>query len=155
MIFQEIVVGSASYQQELRLRDAVLRRPLGRSVTDEDLAAEHRQLHFGLFDGAGEIAACVVAVPLSETSARIRQMAVDPRHQGKGFGRALMLGAEAELWRRGFRHLCLHARTSVVPFYEKLGYRGTGDEFLEVGISHLKMEKARPPKEGVTPRSQP
>jgi predicted GNAT family N-acyltransferase len=35
----------------------------------------------------------------------------------------------------------MHARTTAVGFYEKLGYKRMGDEFEEVTISHYVMEK--------------
>ncbi|MEJ7682070.1 MAG: GNAT family N-acetyltransferase [Segetibacter sp.] len=35
----------------------------------------------------------------------------------------------------------MHARKSAVGFYEKLGYKIVGDEFLELNIPHYIMEK--------------
>ncbi len=42
---------------------------------------------------------------------------------------------------RGYNRLIMHARKSVAGFYEKLGYKITGDEFVEVTIEHYTMEK--------------
>jgi predicted GNAT family N-acyltransferase len=36
----------------------------------------------------------------------------------------------------------MHARKTAVGFYEKLGYKRIGNEFLEVTIPHYAMEKA-------------
>jgi predicted GNAT family N-acyltransferase len=49
----------------------------------------------------------------------------------------------SEKWanQNGYKIIDLHARKNVVPFYEKLGYHVEGDEFLEVGIPHLRMIK--------------
>jgi predicted GNAT family N-acyltransferase len=41
----------------------------------------------------------------------------------------------------GYSKMILHARKVVVLFYQKQGYRTLGEEFLEVGIPHFKMEK--------------
>jgi predicted GNAT family N-acyltransferase len=38
----------------------------------------------------------------------------------------------------------LHAQTSVVPFYERLGYTAEGPVFDEAGIPHRKMSRPRP-----------
>src|SRR5258708_846696 len=141
MVFKEIAFGSDEFLEECRLRNEVLRVPLGLSVHDEDIEKEKDQMHFGLFARDGEIAACVIAAPMSSTEAKIRQMAVRPGHQGKGFGRVLIRSLEENFARRAFTHLFLHARMSAIPFYEKMGYEKAGDEFVEVGIPHLKMEK--------------
>ncbi len=141
MIFQEIHWGSAAYERECALRDEVLRRPLGRSLHEEDLAAEQSQWHFGLFDADGNLTACVVAVPLSPVRVKIRQMVVAPCWQGQGFGRQLIGELEQTLRVRGITGFELHARATATGFYQKLGYSATGPEFLEVGIPHRKMVK--------------
>jgi predicted GNAT family N-acyltransferase len=42
---------------------------------------------------------------------------------------------------RGMKKLVMHARKTAVGFYEKLGYKVTGEEFEEVTIPHYEMEK--------------
>ena len=97
MVFKEIVFGTAEYRLECALRLAVLRKPLGLSFTAEELAKEKDQLHFGLFEPEDNLVACVVAVRLSPTDARIRQMAVSPAHQRRGLGTRIMKGLWKEL----------------------------------------------------------
>jgi len=147
MIFREIAFGSEDFQQECALRNAVLRLPLGLNLYDEDLSPEKTQFHFGLFDDTGRLLACVVAVPLSSSEAKIRQMAVSPDGQGKGCGKALLGRLEDDLGKRGFTRLCLHARMSAVGFYEKMSYQKAGAEFVEIGIPHVRMEKHLPMRE--------
>ncbi len=143
MTFTEIPYGSSAYQAECLLRHEVLRVPIGLSLRDEDLSNEWDQLHFGLFDD-DELVACVIAVVLSPTEAKIRQMAVSPEHQGKGRGRRIIEGLERHLAERGVTYFSMHARMSAVGFYLKLGYSKVGEEFTEVGISHVRMEKRVP-----------
>lgn len=139
--FREFLFGSDAYHQECELRQQVLRRPLGLNLYDADLTGETAHLHFGLFDG-NAILACVVAAPLSPTEVKLRQMAVHPGFQGQGLGRKLLELAEAELVKRGFENVFLHARMSAIGFYSKLAYQECGDEFLEIGIPHVKMQKS-------------
>jgi predicted GNAT family N-acyltransferase len=115
---------------------------LGLPLRDEDLIDEENQLHFGLFDPGNELVACVVAVRLSPTEARIRQMAVSPSHQRKGLGQRLMSELEDNLQARGFKKFVMNARKSAVGFYEKLGYTVVGDEFVDMTVPHVKMSKA-------------
>jgi predicted GNAT family N-acyltransferase len=149
MIFREIAFGSDDFQKECELRNEVLRVPLGLSLFDEDLGLEGQQMHFGMFDQNKYLVACVIAVGISSTEAKIRQMAVDSQYQGKGLGRSIIHCIEDYLAQRGFTHLFMHARMTAVGFYEKLGYARAGHEFMEVGIPHVKMEKT------IHPAAQP
>lgn len=142
MTFREIIFGTEDYRAECLLREEVLRRPLGLPLREEDLTNEENQLHFGLFGPSNGLLACVVAVKLSPTEARIRQMAVSPPHQRKGLGQRIMVELENSLQARGFKKFVLNARTSAVGFYEELGYTVVGDEFVDVTVPHLKMTKA-------------
>lgn len=143
MILREIEYGSDLYDCACRLREAVLRRPLGLPLSDDDLRGEERQLHFGLFL-EDRLVACVTAVPLSTSEARIRQTAVAPSFQRQGLASEMMRQVEAQLAARGFTSLTMHARSSAVGFYQKLGFRVIGDEFIEVTIPHRVMVKALP-----------
>jgi len=145
MRFQKITFGSDDYRNECELRHEVLRAPLGLSLYDEDLSREQQQMHFGLFEQNNHLVACVIAVAISSTEAKIRQMAVDREHQGKGHGRNIINSLEEHLAQQGYRHLSMHARVTAIGFYEKLGYARAGDEFKEVGIPHVQMEKAIQP----------
>lgn len=141
MDFKNIDYGSDAFTRECELRERVLRVPLGLSLADEDLSEESRQSHFGLFDPAGNLVACVIAVRLSPTRAKIRQMAVCGSYQNQGWGRHIIRCLEARLAELGHEEVFMHARSGAVGFYEKLGYRKAGPEFVEVGIPHFLMEK--------------
>ena len=137
---QPIDPDSPAYRQECDLRQRVLRAPLGLDLFGEDLTAERSQFHHGLFDGE-KLVACAIAVPLSPQEIKIRQMAVDPAYQGRGFGRQLLEGIEAIWAAKAIRHLSLHARLSAEGFYAKLGFSRAGPEFTEIGLPHVKMVK--------------
>ncbi len=138
--FQPVEHGSAEYAAECALRQKVLREPLGLDLYAEDLEAERAQLHFGIFE-QGEIVACAVVIVENDGSARIRQMAVCSDYQRCGLGTMLIREVEQQMLAKKVRKIVLHARIEAVPFYNRLGYRVTGEQFLEVGIPHLRMEK--------------
>lgn len=141
MMFREITFGSEEYRRECSLRDEVLRAPLGLSLREEDLVLERGHLHFGLFEPDGVLVACAIAVPLSACEAKIRQVAVSPSRQRRGLGARIMGDVELILRARGFNKLVLHSRVSSMGFYRRLGYAAVGDEFVEVTIPHVSMEK--------------
>jgi predicted GNAT family N-acyltransferase len=127
------------------LRDIMLRKPLGLHFTQEYLRQEVDDLLIGCFEksdaGSEELIGCCILSPVDEELVQLRQMAVAPGWQGSGIGRSIMEFAEEEARRHGFRTLMMHARKTAVPFYERVGYRISGEEFLEVSIPHFEMRK--------------
>jgi len=141
MAFTEIDYGSVLYQKTLKLREDILRKPLGLALDPEDLFGEDSQFHFAMIEDE-TLAACVVVKPLSPVIGKLRQMAVAEQSQGTGLGRALVSGVEASLIDKGFHTLQLSARHSAVGFYRKLDYSTLGDFYLEQGIDHIAMQKS-------------
>ncbi|NOY00476.1 MAG: GNAT family N-acetyltransferase [Verrucomicrobia bacterium] len=73
---------------------------------------------------------------------RIGRVAVLRSWRRCGVGAALMRKLEGEAVRKGMSKLELHAQSSQIPFYEKIGYiMVEGEEFLDAGIAHRLMEK--------------
>lgn len=79
---------------------------------------------------------------ISNTSAQIRYMAVDPRHQGKGIGSQLLRILEDEAKISGCLEILLNARTTSLAFYQKHNYQIIGDAPELFGcIAHKQMRK--------------
>lgn len=138
---REIEVGSDSYLAAVELRLRELRRPLGLSFSEDDLAQEIGQTHVGAFVD-GELVGCLVLVPLDAQTVKMRQVVVDPRHRGRGIGLAMVKFSERLSSGRGFALMTLHARGVVEPFYRSMGYITVGDSFEEVTLPHVAMEKS-------------
>lgn len=132
--------GTKEYQQMVKLRDDVLRKPLGLTFSQEELEKEKDNILIAAFED-GNILGCCMLVPEEPTVVKLRQMAVLNYVQGKGIGRALMQFAENLARDHGYKVLTMHARKNAVGFYEKMGYKVKGDEFLEVSIPHYEMQK--------------
>jgi GNAT superfamily N-acetyltransferase len=132
--------GSPEYRQMVKLREDLLRRPLGLGFTPEELENEKENMLIAAFEEE-RILACCMLVEEKPDTVRLRQMAVLNDLQGKGIGRALMNFAENLARDRGYKIITMHARKNVVGFYERMDYRITGDEFTEITILHYRMEK--------------
>jgi ribosomal protein S18 acetylase RimI-like enzyme len=132
--------GTNEYRQMVKLRDEVLRKPLGLGFTDEELANEKDNMFIAAYDD-DQILGCCMLVEENPNTVRLRQMAVLNDLQGKGIGRALTNFAENLARDRGYKVMSMHARKPVVGFYEKMGYTVTSGEFIEITIPHYVMEK--------------
>ncbi len=132
--------GSALYDELVALRYEVLRKPLGLFFTDEQLAAEKDNYHFGAFDG-DILVGTLQLVPEAHGRMKMKQVAVDPERQGEGIGAIMVEAAEEFARDKGFIIMYCHARDTAVHFYEKLGYDRVGEMFEEVTIPHWAMEK--------------
>ena len=132
--------GSHEYRQMVKLRDDMLRKPLGLGFTPQELEEEKDNMLIAAFEEE-DILGCCMLVEENPQTVRLRQMAVLNDLQGKGIGRALMSFAENIARDLGYKVLAMHARKNALGFYEKMGYKVVGDEFLEVTIPHYVMEK--------------
>jgi GNAT superfamily N-acetyltransferase len=132
--------GTPEYKQMVKLREEVLRRPLGLAFSPAELEKEKDNLLMAAFED-DQILGCCMLVEEGAQTVRLRQMAVLDDLQGKGIGKALMTFAENLARDRGYKTITMHARKNSVGFYEKMGYKRSGLEFEEITIPHYVMEK--------------
>ena len=126
--------------QMVKLRDDILRKPIGLRFTQQELEKEKDNMLIGAFEDE-QMLGCCMLVEKNPEIVRLRQMAVLNDLQGKGIGRALMYFAENLARDRGYKILSMHARKNSAGFYEKMGYKIASEEFTEVTIPHYVMEK--------------
>lgn len=89
-----------------------------------------------------ELAGLIVLIP-DGAALMIENVAVSPRHQGRGYGRRLMDFAEEQARERGAPALTLYTNekmTENLALYARLGYRETGRR-TEDGFARVYMVK--------------
>lgn len=123
-------VGGPYYEDTVRLRQRILRDPLGLVL---DTSGDHGRVFFVAIE-QGRVVGTVAL-----EGGKLRAMAVDA--QTRGIGRLLVARLEEEARARGLARIDLHARRTAVGFYEKLGYVAEGEPFVEVTIPHIAMWK--------------
>ncbi len=143
MEIRKIPHGSAAYRDTVALRDRILRAPLGLKFDENDLQREASEIHIACYcEGDSFPVGCAILCPSGEDAAvKMRQLAIDENAQGRGIGTTLVEFCEQETRELGKDLLFCHARIQAAVFYEKLGYRKTGEPFEEVGLPHVRMEK--------------
>ena len=140
MALKQIDHGSKEYQQMVLLRMEILRKPLGLSFTEEELAKEKEDILIGAFEEE-KILACCLLTKVDNATIKLRQMAVQNNLQGKGIGASIVSFAETVARDKGYKKLMMHARDTAIGFYEKFDFSVQGNEFIEVNVPHHVMEK--------------
>lgn len=140
MPIKQIDHGTKEYQQMVELRNEILRKPLGLSFQPDELDREKEDILIATFEEEKMLGCCLLTKVDNKTT-RLRQMAVQNNLQGKGIGATMMNFAENVARDAGFKRIIMHARKTAVGFYEKLGYKVSGKEFVEITIPHVVMEK--------------
>lgn len=140
MALRVIDHNSPEYEQMVKLRLEILRKPLGLSFTPEELDKEKDDILIGAFED-DTIMGCCLLTQTEPGTVRLRQMAVPNSMQRKGIGRQMIQFAENVARDYGYKKITMHARDTAIGFYEKSGYKLQGGEFLEVSLPHHVMEK--------------
>ena len=139
---REVFSASWDHEEELILRNAVLRKPLGLNLYEQDLTLEKDYFRIAAFlKKDNSIAGSLLLVPIDDRIIQMKQMAVKESLQTMGIGREIISFAETFIEDRGYNEIILNARKNALDFYLKMGYQVRGEEFVEVGIPHFKMVK--------------
>ena len=137
--YRVIHYDSEDYHKTLPLRDVTLRQPWGQSIADDDLSSEADDYIYGAFDGDRLIGMSVLQE--GESFDRLRYMAVDEQYRHCGIGSVIARHFEAIARQKGKAGIRLMARTSVIGFYEALGYVAEGERFYpdHIDVEHQYM----------------
>lgn len=133
--------GSPEYDESVKIRTEVLRKPINMEFEIAQLEAEWVDIHLACYNNRAEMMGSLILSKYDESTYKMRQVAVSERFQKHGVGKALVEASEQYIKSNGANKIILNARELAIPFYEKLDYTIIGDWFLEVGIRHKRLEK--------------
>lgn len=137
--FKIIDHGSPEYEVAVKLREAILREPLGLVFSQEELEAEKNHIQIVGFQG-DEVVSTAVLV-LEGCDYKMQRVVVKQEFQGLGIGSKLLEFCENYAKHQGVCSIYCHARDSAVNFYLKNSWVVEGNYFDEDTIPHLKMRK--------------
>ncbi len=138
--FFEYSIDSMWYKQAVVLRENLLRKPLGLSLSMDDVATDDRSWHFGL-GHLDTLLATVVTQPLNSHTVKLRQMVVASEYQEQGLGLLLLKQVESALVDKSIQKIMLASRDTAVGFYKKLGFKEQGPTYHHLRIGHQDMVK--------------
>ena len=139
MTFKEIRYRSPEWEVAVKLRERVLRTPLGSKFTIRELEEEKDHIQIAGFLEQ-ELVATAVLVPEGEMI-KMQRVAVKENLRNKGMGSELIEYCEGLARDKNFKWMYCHARDTAIKFYTKNNYAREGAYFDEDGIPHLKMAK--------------
>lgn len=141
MGLKQIDHGSIDYGKMVQLRLKILRQPLGLDFSEDELLKEKNDILIAAFD-EDILMGCCVLCKNGDESIRLRQMAVDLQMQRNGIGASIIFFAENLARDKGYKKIIMHARQTAAGFYEKFGFQKKGEEFYELNLPHILMEKS-------------
>ena len=128
------------YSQVVALRQLILRDPVNRPYTEDDLEKDKHIVYFAYIDN-NEILGVVGLEKLSSEKDQVRQMAVHDKIQGKGVGRKLVEFLEDYARMLKLQEIDVESRYTVRGFYSSLGFNEYGTLFSKIDIPHINMKK--------------
>ncbi len=120
------------------VRAEVFQREQGISAADDYDGQDDIAEQFVAYEDGKPIGTARYRV-LPDKVGKVERVAVIKAHRGKKVGHAIMESVSETAKEQGLAKLVLDSQLSAADFYESLGYQKDGDEFDEVGISHIKM----------------
>ncbi|MBT2756316.1 GNAT family N-acetyltransferase [Mesobacillus foraminis] len=100
---------------------------------------EDEAAHFVLYQD--EVPAGAGRFRVLDGVGKVERICVLKSQRGTGAGNAIMSKIEDYAKSQGISALKLNAQVHAIPFYSKLGYIVTSEEFLDAGIPHKTMKK--------------
>ncbi len=136
------IVTAEDRDRAYALRAAVFVDEQGVDHAVEQDGLDEAARHFGVVvnDGVRETFVGTCRVRLMGSAAKVERVAVDKAYRKLGIGRVLMRYILGEFSKGGdIRLFKLSAQSFAVPFYEKLGFKARGGEYIEAGMPHYDM----------------
>lgn len=137
---ESVPYDSRAYQDACRLREEILRRPLGLTLSAEDIEGEDEQWHLVAL-AQTDVVGCVVLKPAGSGQVQLRQMAVSESYRGSGLGRRLLEASVTLARAEQASLITLNAREPAIGFYRKGGFEIYGEGFVWHGVPHRRMRK--------------
>ena len=138
--FKFIQYNSPPYTEALRLREDVMRKPLGILLSEEDIKDDDNKTHICGYYGDELVCGCSLKV-IHHKIAHIYSVFVKQIYQNQGIGQELMTFAESYAKSLGVARLYVEGRKAAQRFYQKCDFTPCGSEYVDMNILHQDMRK--------------
>lgn len=122
----------------IRFKVFVEEQEVPKELEIDDLEAGSH--HLVIYDEDKAVATARI-YEIDEGFYKIQRVAVFKEQRGSGYGALAIQKAEEKIRELGGQKVLLGAQLQALPFYEKLGYAITSEEYLDAGILHRDVTK--------------
>lgn len=127
------------YQDARNIRHHVFVEEQGIDESAEFDGTDADAIHFvGYVDGSPLVTARTTVV---KDGVHIQRVATEKAARNNGYAKQLLEYILADPMFQDAPKFYLGAQASAIGFYETLGFRQSGEPFMEVGIKHVSMDK--------------
>lgn len=116
----------------------------GQYKHDMEMEEDNHGYHFGAFMDNALVA--VVSLFQNGSNWQFRKFAVSETVQHRGIGRQLLNYITGFVEQENGTHLWCNARLSATGFYEKFGFKPSGEVFHKNSVDYIVMQKDLPVK---------
>ena len=136
----EVVNAASDIQKCLEIRAEVFIEEQNVTLDEEQDGLDDDCVHFIATDKSDVIGAARLNY-LNEGYAKIQRVCVKQSSRGSGVGAEIIRTMIDHIRRDGVRNVIrLGAQTHALQFYQSLGFKAYGEEYLDAGIPHFDME---------------
>lgn len=138
----KIVKNQKMLNEALKIRKLVFvdeqKVPLAEEIDEYETTATHFLVHN---KNNQTIATCRTR-NYNDKKIKIERICVLKTYRGLKIGEKLVIFAEQDAKKHGFKIAILAAQTQALNFYKKLGYQICSEPFMDANIEHYLMEKS-------------
>ncbi len=134
------------YTQSIKIRDDIMRRPLGLRISDVQLKNELSSVYHHFVAIINNEVVSALSIKVNKKNIQICQLATLGKYRKKGIGKGLLTFAENKFHTfTSINKVMLFSRETSIDFYKKCNYVVVDNSSCEiVGLLHRKMVKTLP-----------
>jgi hypothetical protein len=140
---KEVRTSSDEYIQSLKLREKVLREPIGLKISQEQIDNEQNQNHYHFIARKKNELVSALTMKINPNSIQTCQIATEKKYRGNGIGKTLLeYGEKKILSLCEKKEFVVFSRLDSLMFYKKCNYEfKNGRVYLINGIEHRLLKK--------------
>lgn len=138
MVFGKFLSPLDDFTECHKIRREVFIEEQGVSEEDEYDGTDAMNMHLLVSDGEKYVA--TGRISLIDGIYKISRVAVLKSERGKYYGDFAVRMLCDRAFQNGAQSVFINSQTHAVRFYKSIGFEEIGDEFMEAGIPHVKME---------------
>jgi len=143
LFIEKVDFTSDEYLESLKLREEILRKPIGLKISKEQLDNEKNNNHYHFIAKQSKKVISALTMKINPNSIQTCQIATDENYRGNGIGEKLLyFGEEYILSFIKKKEFVVFSRLTSLSFYKNCSYEFKNDRIYIInGIEHRLLKK--------------